>query len=220
MKLEKNDKLVIIGDSITDSSRARPVGEGLFDAIGKGYVGNVEALLTATYPELGIRVVNMGTSGHRVRDLKERWQTDVIELKPDWLSIMIGANDVWRQYDSPTMTEEHVYIEEYETTLEELIVQTKSGLKGLILMTPFFIEPNKSDLMRATTDKYGEVVKRLAKKHGALLVDTQAAFDKVLTHLYSATLSWDRVHPNQAGNAVLARAFLQQIGYDFTKGLE
>ncbi|BBH21704.1 lipase [Paenibacillus baekrokdamisoli] len=224
LQFEKNDKLVFIGDSITDCNRARPVGEGLFDAIGKGYVGLVEALLTSTYPELGIRVVNMGTSGHRVRDLKERWQTDVIDLKPDWLAIMIGTNDIWRQYDVPTMTENHVYIEEYEATLEELILQTilqsKPKLKGLVLMTPFFIEPNKADRMRATMDQYGEVVKRLAAKHGAILVDTQAAFDKVLKHLYSATLAWDRVHPTQAGHAIIARSFLKSVGFDYTKDPE
>lgn len=219
LKIGEKDKLVFIGDSITDCGRGRPVGEGLFDAIGKGYVGNIEALLTAAYPELGIRVVNMGTSGHRVRDLKERWQTDVLDLKPDWLAVMIGTNDVWRQYDSPAMTEDHVYIDEYKAALEELIIQTKPSLKGLILMTPFFIESNKADLMRAAMDQYGETVKGLALKHGALLVDTQAAFDRVLAHLYSAALSWDRVHPNQAGHAIIARSFLQSIGYDFAKGL-
>ena len=79
----------------------------------------------------------MGTSGHRVRDLKERWQTDVLDLKPDWLAIMIGTNDVWRQYDSPAMTEDHVYIDEYRATLEELIIQTKSKSERANLDDPF-----------------------------------------------------------------------------------
>ena len=57
--------------------------------------------LGAVYPERMIRVINMGVSGNTTRDLKARWQRDVLDLKPDWLSIMIGANDVWRQYDSP-----------------------------------------------------------------------------------------------------------------------
>src|SRR5471030_3060597 len=121
MKLAKNSKLVMIGDSITDAGRARPTGEGLFDAIGKGYAGNVDALLGAVYPAHGIRVVNMGTSGNTVRDLKARWQTDVLEQKPDWLSIMIGTNDVWRQFDIPRQKETHVYPEEYERTLDELV---------------------------------------------------------------------------------------------------
>ena len=114
MKLQKGSKLVMIGDSITDAGRARPVGEGLFDPLGRGYVCMVNALLGAVYPERGLRVVNMGCSGNTVRDLKARWQTDVFDLKPDWVSIMIGINDVWRQYDLPLQPESHVPLKEYE----------------------------------------------------------------------------------------------------------
>lgn len=219
MLLEPKSKLVMIGDSITDCDRARPYGEGLFGAIGKGYVSLVDALLTAAYPESGIRIVNMGTSGNTVRDLKERWQTDVLDLKPDWLSIMIGINDVWRQYDLPAQTEQHVYIDEYEETLEALVKRTRPQLQGLVLMTPFYIEPNAADPMRRTMDQYGEVVKKLAFKYDARFVDTQAAFNRVLAHIYPGTLAWDRVHPNMAGHAVIARAFLQAIGYDYNRGL-
>ncbi len=38
MKLEKGQKLLFMGDSITDCERVRPAGEGLFGALGKGYV--------------------------------------------------------------------------------------------------------------------------------------------------------------------------------------
>lgn len=219
MLLEPKSKLVMIGDSITDCERAKPVGEGLFGALGKGYVSLVDALLTAAYPEHGIRVVNMGLSGNTVRDLKGRWKTDVLDLNPDWLSIMIGTNDVWRQYDLPNQTQTHVYIEEYEATLEELVQLARPRLQGLVLMTPFYIEPNANDSMRSTMDRYGEVVKRLALKYDARFVDTQAAFNRVLDHIYPATLAWDRVHPNMAGHALIARGFLQAVGYDYNRGL-
>ncbi|MBO9607157.1 MAG: SGNH/GDSL hydrolase family protein [Paenibacillaceae bacterium] len=216
MKLQKHDKLVMIGDSITDCGRARPIGEGLNDAIGKGYVAQVDALLGAVYPEFAVRVVNVGTSGNTVRDLKQRWSTDVIDLKPDWLSIMIGINDVWRQYDLPRQSEKHVLIEEYEATLDELVRSAKPLLKGLVLMTPFYIEPNANDAMRATMDRYGQAVKQVAAAHGAIFVDTQAAMNRVLEHLYPASLAWDRVHPNQIGHMVLARAFLDSVGFAWT----
>lgn len=74
----------------------------------------IDAFLKTTYPQSKIRVINMGTSGDTVRDLKGRWNTDVVDLKPDWLSILIGINDVWRQFDSPLITESHVYPDEYE----------------------------------------------------------------------------------------------------------
>ncbi len=215
MLLKQGQKLVMIGDSITDCERARPRGEGLFGAIGKGYVALVEAQLNVRYPERRIRVVNMGTSGNTVRDLAARWDADVIELKPDWLSIMIGINDVWRQFDIPTIHESHVGIEEYETKLEALIERTKPLVEGIVLMTPFYIEPNKGDAMRAAMDRYGAVVKKLAEKHGARFVDTQAAFDRLLDHIYPATLAWDRVHPNLTGHAALARAFLEAVEFEW-----
>ncbi|MFC4596635.1 SGNH/GDSL hydrolase family protein [Cohnella hongkongensis] len=218
MKLLKGDKLLFIGDSITDCERSRPAGEGLFGALGRGYVSLVDSLLQAVYPELGVRVVNMGVSGNTVVDLERRWQEDVLDRKPDWLSIMIGTNDVWRQYDTPFIKEWHVYPDRYESTLRSLAERTKPHVRQLVLMTPFYLERNRQDAMRRTMDQYGEMVKQVAEETGALFVDTQAAFDAVLKELYPATLAWDRVHPTQAGHAVLARAFLNKVGFDWNKG--
>lgn len=215
MKIQPNDKVLFIGDSITDAERQRPNGEGLRGALGQGYVSKVDALLQATYPELLIRVVNQGESGNTVRDLKNRWQRDVLDKNPDWLSIMIGINDVWRQFDLPWQTENHVLPEEYKATLEGLVSQARPKLKGLVLMTPYFIEPNRADGMRARMDEYGKIVRELAEKYDAAFVDVQAAFDAVLAHYHPATLAWDRVHPTQAGHMIIARAFLKAVGYQW-----
>ena len=216
MKIAKGSKLLFLGDSITDVGRTRPVGEGLFDPMGKGYVNVVTGLLGTCYPERDVRVVNMGCSGDNVRKLKARWQPDVVDLKPDWLVIMIGVNDVWRQFDMPLITEEHVYIDEYEKTLNELAVKGKKLAKGcLVLMTPHYLEPNRKDAMRAMMDKYGAVVKKVAKKNDVIFVDIQAAFDKVLTHYNANTLAWDRVHPSIVGHTVIAKAFLDAIDFEW-----
>lgn len=215
MNIQPGSRFVIIGDSITDCERKRPVGEGLFDALGKGYASLVDGLITSRYPAHRIRVINQGISGNTVRDLKARWQTDVLDLKPDWLSVMIGINDVWRHFDIPCQTDQHVSLDEYAQTLDELLRAVRPSLKGLILMTPYFLETNRSDAMRAKMDQYGEVVKKLAEKHQAILVDTQAAFDAILEHLHPAGLAWDRVHPNRTGHLVIAKAMLQKIGYSW-----
>jgi lysophospholipase L1-like esterase len=215
MKIGAKQKLVMIGDSITDAGRVQPVAEGLFDPLGRGYVTMVDALIGATYPDRGIRVVNVGTSGNQTRHLKERWQRDVIDLKPDWLSVMIGTNDVWRQFDLPRQTEQHVLPEEYESNLKHVLDQSRPGLKGLVLMSPFFVESNRQDAMRVRMDQYGQIVKRLAGKYDAIFVDVQAAFDEVLKHVYSGSLAWDRVHPTQTGHMVIAKAFLNGIGFQW-----
>lgn len=215
MLLADNSKLLMIGDSITDVGRNRPVGEGRGEALGKGYVALVEAALTTGYPERNIRVVNMGSSGDRVRDLKARWQTDVLDQKPDWLSIMIGINDVWRQFDAPLRPEIHVLPEEYENTLDELVRLTQPKLKGLILVTPYYIDVDLADPMRKRMDQYGAIVKKLAQKHKAILVDTQTPFDVLLQHMHPMNIAWDRIHPSLPGHMVLARAFLKGIGFNW-----
>ena len=68
--------------------------------------------------------------------------------------------------------------------------------------------------MRAQMDRYGAVVRALARKHGAVFVDTQAAFDAVLEHLHPMTLAWDRIHPVLAGHVALAQAFLRGVEFE------
>ncbi|MBN3523353.1 SGNH/GDSL hydrolase family protein [Paenibacillus apiarius] len=211
MTLQQRDKVVIIGDSITDCERARPVGEGLFGALGKGYVSLFDALLQTEHPELGTRVVNMGVSGNTVVDVEARWDTDVLQQQPDGVILCIGINDVWRQFDMPHVVESHVYADDYEAVLERLVACTKSQVRWMVLMTPFYIEPNPQDEMRRMMDEYGRIVKRTAEKHGTLFVDTQAVFDRLLLHMYPASLAWDRVHPNAIGHMAIAKALIHAL---------
>lgn len=213
MKIAPNSKLVMIGDSITDCGRAVPVGEGLGPTLGTGYVSLVDALIRTAVPNANIRIINMGTSGNTVRDLQDRWQTDVFDLQPDWLSIMIGINDVWRQFDAPLQKEWHVGVEEYGRILTHLVATTRPRLQGLVLMTPYFIETNKNDPMRVMMDSYGQVVKEIAAAHDAIFVDTQAAFDRLLLHMHPMFLTWDRIHPSVTGHMTLAQAFVRAVGY-------
>ena len=212
MLLEKNDTLLFIGDSISDYERKRPVGEGLFNALGHSYVACAGALLNCMYPELHLRVINMGVSGNQVRDLDARWQTDVMDLKPQWVSVLIGINDVWRQFDCPQMPETHVSLQEYEETYARLIERTLPQVKGMILMTPYYMEPNRQDPMRARMDEYGAVVRKLADKYHLTFVDLQAGWDRLFRHMHSTNIAWDRVHPNQTGCMYIAKQFLQAIG--------
>jgi lysophospholipase L1-like esterase len=211
MILEKGTKLVMIGDSITDCGRTRPVAEHRA-GLGNGYVSLVQAHLEAFRADMGIRVFNMGISGNTVRQLKARWETDVLALKPNWLSVMIGINDVWRHFDNPFMTDIHVTLKEYEKTLDDLIFKAQTNGIKIILMTPYFIETNKSEPMRAMMDEYATIVEKISRKRKTIFVDTQLAFDKTLRHLHPMALASDGVHPSMAGHLIIAKAFLSAIG--------
>ena len=211
MRFKSGETVLFTGDSITDCGRTYPYGEG--DGLGNGYVSLVKAVLQASCPQTQLRILNTGISGNRVTDLDSRWKKDVLDHTPAWVSIFIGINDVWRHFDSPDITQ--VNKAEFKDTYNRLIEQVLQRKMHLIMMTPYFIEPNRKDPMRAMMDEYGQVVKELAKKHNALLVDVQEAFDKYLLHMPSQSLCGDRVHPNLAGHMIIARSFLSGIGFDW-----
>ena len=213
MKINKDELLLCIGDSITDLGRARPFGRGNGGELGSGYVNLLSGIIGYKNPELNISVINVGTSGNTVRHLMQHWESDVLDLNPDWVTIMIGTNDVWRQFDSQD-TSTHVCIDEYERTLEKLVMQTKPQVKGIILLSPFFIESNTSDKMRFMMDEYGSLVKMIANRHDVGFVDTQSAFNKLLQSTPSAQIAGDRVHPNIIGHTLLADCIYSYLNSD------
>lgn len=218
MLLQDQDCLVFAGDSVTDMGSQTPVGEGLFENLGTGksYVRQIESLLAAVYPEREIRVINAGISGNTSRDLLARWERDVLSCRPDWVSICIGINDVWRQFDCPAQKNWHVLPAEYADNVEKMILSVKGKVKGIVLMTPYYMEPNRQDAMRARMEEYASLLRGLAEKHGCLFVDVQGALDAYLRYRHSSYLAWDRIHPNYVGAMLIARTFLSHFDFDYT----
>lgn len=215
MIFEHLDRIVFAGDSITDMGSQRPVGEGLNDNVGRGYVRIIENMLAACYPEVFVRVTNSGISGNTSRDLLERFDRDVVELHPDWVSICIGINDVWRQFDSPAITDSHVLPDEYESNLEQMICKVKDNVKGIFILSPYIMEPNREDMMRRRMDEYVDISRRLAEKYGCIFVDFQKLYEDYCGIRHSSYIAWDRIHPNQIGATLMAKAFLDKCGFDY-----
>jgi lysophospholipase L1-like esterase len=204
----RGQRLVFIGDSITDAGRREPPAA----PYGRGYVALARALLLARYPALGLDILNRGIGGNTVRNLATRWEEDVIRLRPDWLSVKIGINDVWRAVAGKQA--EAVPLEEYAATYERLLQQTRQETAArLILVEPYVIEPERNDPFRALMDQYLPVVHKLAEQFGAILIRTQSAFDEALAAQPATYWAADRVHPDLPGHAVIARAWLRGVGY-------
>ncbi len=208
------DRIVFAGDSVTDMGRTQPVGEGLSDNLGRSYVRVVDNMLAAYYPEIRVRVTNSGISGNTSRDLLARWERDVVNLHPQWVAICIGINDVWRQFDTPAMGDYAVSPEDYRDNLVKMIESVKDGVKGIFILTPYYMEPNSEDMMRARMDTYAEICRELAKEYGCRLVDFQKLYENYCKIRHSAFIAWDRVHPNQVGATLMAREFLDACGFD------
>ena len=202
-----NQKIVLIGDSITDCNR-----RGADAPYGSGYVSMVRNFLLARHPELHLRFVNRGIGGNTTRDLAARWRADVLGERPDWLSVKIGINDVWRAFGNNA--HEAVPLAEFRATLHSLLAEARAATGArLILLEPYMIEPDRAHPMRAQMDRYGAAVGELAEEHEAVLVRTQAAFDAVLEHSRPSDWADDQIHPGGPGHAVIAQAFLRAIGF-------
>ena len=209
------DRIVFAGDSVTDMGSTNPVGEGLFDRVGHGYVRVVENMLATWYPETFVRVTNSGISGNTSRDLLARFDRDVVDLHPDWVSICIGINDVWRQFDSPAITDIHVLPEEYRRNVEAMILKVKDKVKGVFLLSPYIMEPCREDAMRRRMDEYVAICRELAEKHGCTFVDFQKMYEDYCRIRHSAYVAWDRIHPNQIGATLMAKEFLKHCDFAF-----
>ena len=103
--------------------------------------------------------------------------------------------------------------------LEAMVAKIKGKVKGIIMMTPYYIEDNEKDAMRARMDEYVAICRRLAEKYGCVFLDLQQLFAEYCSHSlrHSSYLAWDRIHPNQVGAMLMARAFLKQCDFDFNR---
>ncbi len=216
MIFENNDRIVFAGDSVTDGGSKCPVAEGVFDELGKGYVRIFESLMNVFYPEINLRVNNSGVSGNTSRDLLRRFEQDVTGLNPDWISICVGINDVWRQFDCPAITTWSPDTNEYRENMIKMIEMAKAtAKKGVFILTPYYMEPNKNDPMRAKMDEYSQICRELAREYNCPLVDFQDMYDRYFKFQHSAFIAWDRVHPNQRGAMLMACEFLKYCGFEY-----
>jgi lysophospholipase L1-like esterase len=210
MRLKSGQKIVMIGDSITDAGRRE-----IEPPYGTGYMTLVRSFVTALHPELELTWLNQGVGGDTVRHLANRWVGDVLDQRPDVLTVMIGINDVWRRFGDKPL--EAVPADEYQSTLVTLIrAASDSGSPDLYIGSPYMIEANTADPMRAAMDIYGGLAREVADEVGATWIDVQAAFDRVLAHSDSADWAHDRIHPNQPGHAVIALEYLRAFGIEMS----
>lgn len=203
---EKNSLWVFAGDSITEGGRRLDAKIWDGDRLGSGYVYLLNAALTAFFPELETHVENRGIGGDTSFQLRNRWHSDVLSLKPDYLFLMIGVNDVWRHFDGFYFPQDFIDSAQYKDNCRFMIDSALSmeNLKQMWILSPFMFERNTEDAMCAMVRQYAKAMHDVAKEFNLPFIDIQAAIDKVLQCRHSCIFSSDRVHPNAAGNMLIA----------------
>ena len=196
------------GDSITDCGRDKCGGAG-FDChgLGPGYPGMIAARLVCDRPEIGWNFINRGISGNRVVDLYARWKIDALNLRPDVVSILIGVNDTWHEFNRGNGVE----VPRYAKIYREILEWTRRELPQVrfVLMDPFLC-PEAGDRAAMVPDVAArrEVVAQLAAEFGAVHLELQKLFDAAATRAPQTVWSADGVHPTPAGQQLIADAWI------------
>ncbi len=189
--------LVFIGDSVTDCGRR----DDAPDYLGDGYV----RLIAGRLPDR--RVVNVGISGNRVVDLRDRWQVDAVDLNPDILSVYVGINDTWRRFDSNDPTSAAAFEADYRIILEEVVTAVSPKL---VLVEPFVLPVTaEQETWHEDLDDKRAVVARLATDFGAAFVPLQSLLIAAADEHGAAAIAQDGVHPTELGHRLIADAWLE-----------
>ncbi len=209
LDLKTGQTLLFIGDSITDADR----NSRAYKPFGYGYVHFIANHLLAAYPAHNLNIINTGIGGNTIRDLKNRWQTDCIDHNPDILSVLIGVNDVWRQFERGFLSPKPVYPEEYKATYVSLLSDVKAKCNSrLVICDPFMFCDDFSNPIFKQLRLYIEIVRMLAANFDAVLVPLQSLIDEQIKKVPAQNWSLDMVHPFLWAHAWLAQQWLKATG--------
>ena len=199
-------RILFQGDSITDCGRARDN-----DAIlGRGYPLLVQSELGFLEPNRH-EFINRGISGNRIVDLYARIKCDLINLKPDVLSILIGVNDVWHELgDNPN----GVDADKFYTVYCMLIKEVLSALPSvkIMILEPFVLPGTATtpywDSFSAEVPKRAAMAKKVAERYGLTFIPLQEGFDKLAQTTAPDYWLVDGVHPTPMGHQFIKQAWL------------
>ena len=208
--LKKNDRIIFLGDSITQLG----VKED-------GYVTLSAQAIQQAYPDLGLEVIGAGISGNKVPNCQARLERDVLQKKPSVVVIYIGINDVWhwalrkrggKGFRTGTTPEK------FESGLKDMIEKINEVGARVILCTPTVIgeKPDGSNPQDKMLDEYAEISRKVARETKSQLLDLRAACIGYLKqhnadNAERGILTGDRVHMNEAGNRFLSELMLDAL---------
>jgi len=200
-------KILFMGDSITDCMRTS-IAQGT--NLGMGYPRLVSCELSYNYPQQ-YEFVNRGISGNRIVDLIQRVKKDAINLSPDYMSILIGVNDVWHEVNY----QNGVDTKRFELFYNLYIEQIKEALPDIkiMILEPFILKASATeenfDAFKDEVLEKAAAAKRVAEKNGLKFIPLQNLFDEALKSAPESYWLSDGVHPSPAGHELIKNEWLK-----------
>lgn len=199
-------RYVALGDSLTeglgDTSRM-PAGHC------RGWADRLAQLLAhaGSAGRHPFRYANLAVRSKRVADLMADQLPRALALRPDLVSIFIGANDlVGRRPDPHALAE----------TVASAVRSLRATGADVVLVTPVLPRRRAAMLLAARFAEYASQLRRVAEETGAVLLDLDAY------PLLGERAMWasDRVHLRSAGHRHLAYCAAATLGVPDARALE
>jgi lysophospholipase L1-like esterase len=200
--LKEGEVIAFFGDSITAAG-----------ARNGGYCKLIADAIAKQHPELKVRPIYAGISGHKVPNLQGRLDRDVLSKKPTVVFIYIGINDVWHSTSGRGTPKD-----KFESGLRDLIKKITGAGATVVLATPSVIgeKTDGSNKLDTMLEEFSAISRKVAKDTGTTMCDLRAAF---MEHLKKnnpdqkakGILTSDSVHLNAAGNQFVAEQAAQAI---------
>lgn len=204
----RNDCMRILfqGDSITDAGRDRERP----DHLGLGYPLFAAGRLGLEKPG-AYTFVNRGVSGDRVVDLYARIKRDIIHEKPDYMSILVGVNDVIHENYWQNGVCASKFRKIYRMLLEELLEALPKT--RILIMEPFVLPGSFTEEdypgIRGEVVLRAKAAKELADEYKLPYMELQEDLDR-LSRLAPPTY-WlaDGVHPTAFFHQYIADKWIE-----------
>ncbi|MBQ3589789.1 MAG: SGNH/GDSL hydrolase family protein [Clostridia bacterium] len=200
-------RILFQGDSITDAGRSRDDNS----ILGRGYPLLVEAALGLEAPNEH-EFLNRGISGNRIVDVYARIKSDIINLKPDVMSILIGVNDVWHELgESPNGVSAEKFFKIYSMLIEE-VKEALPNIK-IMIMEPFVLEACSTtehwEFFSTEVAKRASMARKIAEKYNLPFIKLQEGFDDLAKKAPNSYWLGDGVHPTPKGHEFIKNQWLK-----------
>jgi lysophospholipase L1-like esterase len=181
---------------------------------GGGYLRDIDAVFAEQYPQLKLpKVINKGIGGQKAENLIGRFDRDVIALKPAYVTISIGINDVWHRLKTP---HDPKVLETYKKNVTAMVDKAQAAGIKVILLAPTVIQedPNAEGNRRLVA--YVDAEREIAAEKKCQFVDLHGDFLKALKQKPAKEkgtwLTGDGVHMKALGDAIMAAGVLRALG--------
>lgn len=192
--------IIFLGDSITDAGRKNSPNQ-----LGYGYVNILSESIKGSEGKWSI--VNRGMDGYIIERVARCLHHDCISLRPDYVSILVGINDIGMIACSKSSWQDKLYLLEdsirsYHEMLFDLSRETSAKV---ITLEPFvFPKDDKYQDWIPWQKKMSKNIHKLAKNYGAHFIPTQEPLNRKIEELGYEAVTTDGIHLTPLGHQLLA----------------